>query len=141
MLLFYYTAPTGVRVEIIGSTRVTVTWRWSGNQSMCWNTTFVRYQSERSVLGLMKLDDPNINSVIIDDLQCGTRYNFTVVVNTTTFIYESSTTSIHLERCPPSTTPSQTSTPAVSTRPPQGEPNIRGAVHSLCMLIAVQRMH
>jgi len=104
---------------------------------MCWNTTFVLYQSERSALGLMKLDDPNINSVIIDDLQCGTRYNFTVVVNTTTFINESSTTSIHLERCPPPTTPSPTSTPAVSTMPPQGEPNIGGTVHSLCMLIAV----
>ena len=111
--LFYYTAPTGVRVEILNSTSVRVTWQWSGNQSMCWNTTFVQYQCERSAPVLMELDDPNMNSVIIDDLHCDTGYNFTVVVNTTTFINESNTASIHLE-CPPSMSPSPTLTTPTS---------------------------
>jgi len=83
---------------------------------MCWNTTFLRYQSERSAPIWMKLDNLNVNSVIVPSLQCGTRYNFTVVVNTTTFINESNTTSIHLE-CPPSSTP----TSVVSTGTPQSE--------------------
>ena len=120
--LFYYTAPTGVRVEILNSTSVRVTWQWSGNQSMCWNTTFVRYQSEWSAPMLMKLDDPYINSVIVNDLQCGTRYNFTVVVvNTTTFINESNTASIHLGGCTPSITPSPTLMSVVSAEVPQSE--------------------
>jgi len=91
---------------------------------MCWNTTFVQYQSERSASVLMKLDNPNINSVNITNLQCGTRYNFTVVVaSTATFINESDTASILLE-CPPSTTPSTTATTptsVVSTGTPQSE--------------------
>jgi len=120
---FYYTAPTGVKVEIIDSTRVTVTWQWSGDQSMCWNTTILQYQSGRNAPEFMKLDNPNINSVNVTNLQCGTRYNFTVVVITTTFINESNTASIHLE-CPTSTTPSTTATTptsVVSTRTPQSE--------------------
>ena len=121
--ILYYTVPAGVRVEVISVTSVTVIWQWSGDQSMCWNTTFVWYQSERSAPVLMKLDDPNIDSIIVSDLQCGTRYNFTVVVNTTTFINESNTASIHLE-CPPPTTPSTTlttPTSVVSTGTPQSE--------------------
>ena len=112
----YYTAPTGVRVEIFGSTSATVTWQRSGDQSMCWNTTFLRYQSERSAQVLMKLDNLNVNSVIVPNLQCGTSYYFTVMVNTTTFINESNTASIHLG-CPSSTTP----TSVVSTGTPQSE--------------------
>ena len=111
--ILYYTVPAGVRVEVISVTSVTVIWQWSGDQSMCWNTTFVRYQSERSAPVLMKLDNLNMNSVNVTNLQCGTRYNFTVVVNTTTFINESNTASIHLE-CPPSTTLSTTATTPTS---------------------------
>jgi len=66
----------------------------------------------------MELDD--LNSVIIDDLQCDTGYNFTVVVNTTTFINESNTASIHLE-CTPSTTPCPTPTSVMSTETPQSK--------------------
>ena len=118
---FYYAAPTGVRVEIIGSTSVAVTWQWSGDQSMCWNTTFLKYQSQMSALVLMKLDDPNINSAAFTNLLCDTRYNFTVVVNTTTFINESNTASIHLEGCASSITPSPTLTSVVSAEVPQSE--------------------
>jgi len=94
--------------EIIDSTNVTVTWQWPGDQSMCWNTTFLKYQSGMSAPVLMKLDDPNINSVIVPNLQCGTRYNFTVTVNATTFINESNTASVRLGGCSPSITPSPT---------------------------------
>jgi len=69
----------------------------------------------------MELDD--LNSVIIDDLQCDTGYNFTVVVNTTTFINESNTASINLD-CPPSMTPSPiltTPTSVMSTGTLQSE--------------------
>ena len=120
---FYYTAPTGVKVEIIGSTRVTVTWQWSGDQSRCWNTTILRYQSGRNAPEFMKLDNPNINSVNVTNLQCGTRYNFAVVLNTTTSINVNNTADIYLE-CLPSTTPSTTATTptsVVSTRTPQSE--------------------
>jgi len=98
---------------------------------------------------LIELNNPNINSVNATNLQCGTRYNFTVVVNTTTFINESNTAVIHL-RCPPSPIPSKTQAPTVSTRPsttpsptstPPGEPNLYSIAHSLCMLIAIQSMH
>ena len=117
---FYYTAPTGVRVEIIDSTSVTVTWQWSGDQSMCWNTTFLQYQSGRSAPMLMKLNNPNMNSATFTNLQCGTRYNFTVVVITTTFINESNTANIHLGGCAPSATPSQP-TSVVGTEAPLSE--------------------
>ena len=73
---------------------------------------------------MMKLNNPNINSVNVTNLQCGTRYNFTVVVNTTTFINESNTASIHLGGCTPSITPSPTRTTptsVVSTGTPQSE--------------------
>jgi len=80
---------------------------------MCWNTTFLKYQSQMSAPVLIKLNDPNINSATFTNLQCGTRYYFSVVVNTTTFINESNTASIHLG-CTTSTTPSTTPTPAVS---------------------------
>ena len=69
----------------------------------------------------MELDDPNMNSVIIDDLHCDTGYNFTVVVNTTTFINESNTASIHLGGCTPSITPSPTLMSVVSAEVPQSE--------------------
>jgi len=95
ILFFYCTVPIGVRAENISSTGVTVTWQRSGDQLMCWNTTFVQFQSERSAPVLIKLDNPNTNSVNATNLQCGTRYNFTVIVNTTTFINESKTASIH----------------------------------------------
>ena len=96
--LFCYTAPTEVRVEILNSTSVThtVAVEIIDSTNVCWNTTFLKYQSQMSAPVLMKLDGPNINSVIVPNLQCGTRYNFTVVVNTTTFINESNTASIHL---------------------------------------------
>ena len=97
---------------------VAMTWQWSGDQSMCWNTTFLKYQSGMSAPVLMKLDDPNINSATFTNLQCGTRYNFSVVVNTTTFINESNTASIHLGGCSPSITPSPT---LVSTEELQSE--------------------
>ena len=124
ILFFYCTAPTGVRAENISSTSVTVTWQWPGDQSMCWNTTFLKYQSQMSALVLMKLDNLNINSVNVTNLQCGTRYNFIVVVITTTFINESNTASIHLGGCPPSTTLSTTATTptsVVSTGTPQSK--------------------
>ena len=88
ILFFYCTAPTGVRAENISSTSVTVTWQWPGDQSMCWNTTFLKYQSQMSALVLMKLDNLNINSVNVTNLQCGTRYNFIVVVITTTSTWQ-----------------------------------------------------
>jgi len=70
----------------------------------------------------MKLNNPNINSVNITNLQCGTRYNFTVVVvNTTTFINESNTASIHLEGCASSITPFPTLSSVVSAEVPQSE--------------------
>jgi len=46
-----------------------------------------------------------------------------VVVNTTTFINESNTASVHLE-CPPLTTPSTTATSVMSTGTPQSKPNV-----------------
>ena len=126
LTLFFDLAPTIVGVEHTNSTSVTVTWQWPEDQSMCWNTTFVKYHSERSAPAFQKLDDSNINSIVVTNLQCGTRYNFTVVVNTTTFINESNTASIHLG-CPPSMTPfttATTPTSVMSTGTPQSEPNV-----------------
>jgi len=80
---------------------------------------------------LMKLNDPNINSATFTNLQCGTRYNFTVVVNTTTFINESNTASIHLAYTP-STTPYTTPRPAVGKRSPPSEPVIYSASYDFC---------
>ena len=62
------------------------------------NMTFLRYQSGRSAPMLMKLNNPNINSVNVTNLQWCTSYYFTVVVNTTTFINESNTASIYTLR-------------------------------------------
>jgi len=61
---------------------------------------------------LMKLNNPNVDSV---NVQWCTIYYFTVVVNTTTFINESNTASIHLGYTP-STIPYTTPRPAVGQK-------------------------